>query len=77
MLTKLRQARVKKKMSQKRISELLGISESYYCQLETGIRRMSLPNAQKLASVLDESLDDLFMPSDLAKCKDICYKQEK
>lgn len=65
-LTKLRKARLRKGLTQKQIAEMIGVSESYYCQLETGARRLSLPLAQKLAVVLGKSLDSLFMPSDLA-----------
>jgi transcriptional regulator with XRE-family HTH domain len=68
MLIKLREARLEQNLSQKKISELVGISESYYCQLETGVRRMSLPIAQKIAVVLGRSMDVLFMPADFAKC---------
>lgn len=54
---------------QKQLSDAIGVSESYYCQLENGTRRMSLPVAQKIALALGVSLDDLFMPCDLANCK--------
>lgn len=70
MLTNLKKVRLEKKLSQKRISEMVGISESYYCQLETGARRMSLPLARKIAVVLDQSMDDLFMPPNFAKCRE-------
>ncbi|MBM7855878.1 transcriptional regulator with XRE-family HTH domain [Desulfohalotomaculum tongense] len=70
MLIKLREARLEQNLSQKKISELVGISESYYCQLETGVRRMSLPIAKKIAVVLGRSMDVLFMPADFAKCRE-------
>ncbi len=70
MLTNLKKVRLEQKLSQKRISELVGISESYYCQLETGVRRMSLPIAQKIAVVLGQSMDDLFMSSSFAECRE-------
>lgn len=69
MQNRLKEVRLERKMSQKQVSELVGISESYYCQLETGARRMSLPIAQKIALVLGTSLDDLFMPLDFANCR--------
>jgi len=77
VLAKLRETRLEKKLSQKEISEMIGISESYYCQLETGVRRMSLPVALKIASILGKSLDALFMPSDLAKCRDAGCEQDE
>jgi len=70
MLNKLKKARTEKNLTQKRIGEMIGLSESYYCQLEGGVRRMSLPVAQKLAFVLGKSLDELFMPCDLAECRE-------
>jgi transcriptional regulator with XRE-family HTH domain len=65
-LTKLRKARIRKGLTQKQLAEMVGISESYYCQLETGVRRLSLPLAQEIATILGKSLDSLFMPSNLA-----------
>ncbi|KAF1086154.1 anaerobic benzoate catabolism transcriptional regulator [Sporotomaculum syntrophicum] len=70
MLTNLKKVRMQKKFSQKRISEMIGISESYYCQLETGVRRMSLPIARKIAVVLGQSMDDLFMSVNFADCRE-------
>jgi len=62
--------RIEKNLSQKQLAEAIGISESYYCQLENGSRRMSLPVAQKIALALDVLMDDIFMPANLANCKD-------
>ena len=65
-LRQLRKARMAKGITQKKIATIVGISESYYCQLENGTRRMSLPLARKIAMVLDMGLDELFLPSNLA-----------
>lgn len=70
MFDRLRKSRLEKNLSQKRIGEMIGISESYYCQLENGVRRMSLPIAKKLAIVLEGNLNDLFMPHNLADCNE-------
>lgn len=68
---KLRRIRQEKGFTQKQLGEAVGISESYYCQLENGVRRMSLPIAQKIAIVLNEDMNSLFMPNNLA------YRDEK
>ena len=70
MQAKLREVRLKNNLSQKKISEMLNLSESYYCQLETGARRMSLQVARDIALLLEVSLDDLFMSENLAFCKE-------
>lgn len=62
--------RIEKKLTQKQLAEAISISESYYCQLENGSRRMSLPVAQKIALALGVLMDDIFMPANLADSKD-------
>jgi putative transcriptional regulator len=69
VIHRLKTVRMKKGFLQKQLSDAVGVSESYYSQLENGSRRMSLPVAQKIAQVLGVSLDDLFMPCNLAYCK--------
>jgi transcriptional regulator with XRE-family HTH domain len=69
VIQRLKIVRMEKGILQKQLSDAVGVSESYYCQLENGSRRMSLPVAQKIAQVLGVSLDDLFMPFNFAKCK--------
>lgn len=67
MNNRLKEARLTKNLTQKELAGMVGISESYYCQLETGARRISLPIAQKISFALDKGLDDIFSPSNLAK----------
>ncbi|WP_420852022.1 helix-turn-helix transcriptional regulator [Pelotomaculum isophthalicicum] len=66
MLVKLKAFRLEKEVTQKQISEAIGISESYYCQMENGSRRMSLLLAKEIAQFLNATLDELFMDTDLA-----------
>ncbi len=66
MLSNLRMLRLKKGLTQKELSSRVGISDSYYCQLETGTRRMSLSTACKIAVALNQSLDALFMQQNFA-----------
>lgn len=70
-LKKLRDGRIERNLTQKQLADIVGISESYYCQLENGVRRMSLPVAQKIAIALNMGLDELFLPSSLAYRKAI------
>lgn len=67
MNNRLKEARLAKQLTQRELAKMVGISESYYCQLETGARRISLPVAQKISVALDKGLDDLFSPCNLAK----------
>lgn len=69
-MDRLQKLREEYGLTQKQMGEKLGISESYYCQLENGKRRMSLPTAVKIASIFNKSLDDIFLPNDLAERHD-------
>ena len=68
-VNKLRLFREQAGYTQLEMSKLMGISESYYCQLENGVRRMSLDNARKAAIILNKTLDDIFFADNLAKCQ--------
>ena len=50
-------ARKERYMSQDEISEYVGISRTYYSELESGHRRCSLLNALKICAVLDIDLN--------------------
>lgn len=49
------------------MADKLGISESYYCQLENNKRRMSLNIALDIASILKMTPNDIFLPDNFAK----------
>lgn len=66
-MDKLLKAREKQGLTQKQIAEKLGISESYYCQLENGKRRMSLPVALQIAAILKTTPNDIFWPDNFAE----------
>ena len=68
-VNKLRLFREQAGYTQLEMSKLMGISESYYCQLENGVRRMSLENACKAAKILKKTLNDIFLADDFAKCQ--------
>lgn len=61
-LANIKAIREDKGLTQKIVSEKLGISESFYCQLEGGKRRMIIEYAVSIAIVLSTSLDEIFLP---------------
>ena len=48
----LKEKRLQNEKSQKRVAEESGISESYYCQIETGQRNCPVDTAKRIARVL-------------------------
>ena len=54
-------------LTQKNIAEKLGISESYYCQLENGNRRMPLQIALDISAILNKTPNDIFLASNFPK----------
>lgn len=65
-MEKLKEVRKSLGLTQANIAKQLGISESYYSQLENGKRRMSLVMAIKIASILGKTPDEFFLPSNFA-----------
>ncbi|SDZ18822.1 helix-turn-helix transcriptional regulator [Tindallia californiensis] len=66
-MEKLRELRRKANITQLDMSKRLGISESYYCQLENGSRRMSLAVAIKISEILNATVEDIFLIENMAK----------
>ena len=56
---KLREARLKKKLSQGDVSRILGVHRSYISGLERGVRNPSLLTIQKVAKALGVRSKDL------------------
>lgn len=69
-LENIKKLREEKGMTQKSLADEIGISESFYCQLEGGKRRLTIDYAIKIANALSKSLDEIFLNIDLAKCND-------
>lgn len=65
MRTKLKNLRKKKKLSVKRISQILEISSSHYYKIESGIRNPNFILAGKIAELFNCSVDDLFFKDKL------------
>lgn len=63
---KLKAIRLANAVTQKQISAAIGISASYYCQIENGSRRLSLRLAQAIARFFHVTLDELFMDGSLS-----------
>ena len=59
-MEKLKQLRLKKKISYKEMADRLGISKPYYWQLENGTRRITYDMAIKIAGFFKTTPDHLF-----------------
>jgi len=59
MLDVLKKARKKKKMTQSQIANQLKMSTSNYCNIENGIRGISLSQGIELSKILDLSLEEI------------------
>lgn len=69
----IKQLRIEKKLTQKKLSELTGISEVMISQYERGVRIPKNKNLRKLASILDMSgnrLLNMDLPFDLVGPED-------
>lgn len=60
MYNKLKEVRIKNKMTAKEVAEKVGISKPFYCQLENCKRRLSYETALKIAKVFKVKPDFLF-----------------
>jgi transcriptional regulator with XRE-family HTH domain len=56
---KLRENRLKKKLSQNNIARVLGIHRSYISELERRVRNLSLLTVQKVAKAININVKDL------------------
>ena len=56
---KLREVRLKKKLSQGDVAKILGVHRSYISGLERGARNPSLITAQKVAKALGVSIKEI------------------
>ena len=57
---KLKELRLGKKYTIKVMSEKTGLSQSFYWQIENGIRNLTYENAQKISEVFNLKPDDIF-----------------
>ena len=68
-MDKLKPFREEAGLTQLEMAQRLNISESYYCQLENGKRRMSLDVALSIAAILKKTPNEIFLPENFAECQ--------
>ena len=59
-IEKLQLIRNNKNISYKNMAEMLGVSKTYYWQIENGKRRLTYEFAKKIANILNLKPDDIF-----------------
>lgn len=59
-MSRLKELRKEKQLSQRQLSEILGVSEDYIYMIERGLRSPSIKLAKKICAFFDISLDELF-----------------
>lgn len=60
MSNRLKELRYRKKYTAKQMSEKLGISKPFYCQLENRTRRLSYAMAIKISAIFKMKPDAIF-----------------
>lgn len=61
---KLTNKRVERNLSQEKIADLLGISQSQYNRRENGVTKISKKELDKMAKILDTTLENIYEPED-------------
>ncbi len=75
LINRLRIYRMRKRLTQKQVAEMLGIATSTYNMIENGKRRVSLQRAKQLEIILGAGIDELFhgmnlqLPEETASAK--------
>lgn len=59
-MDRVKQLRIKNKMSQKELAEYLGVSEATYSKKENRKLRFSIKEAKKMADLYGESIENIF-----------------
>lgn len=60
MFKKLREKRIQKGYTNQKMAEILGISKTFYYQIETGSRKLSYEMAIKISDIFNVKPDTLF-----------------
>lgn len=60
MLDKLKELRIKASFSDANMAKMLGISKTFYWQIENGKRKLKYPMAIRIADIFGLRPDDLF-----------------
>ncbi|MDP2665491.1 MAG: helix-turn-helix transcriptional regulator [bacterium] len=56
---RVKELRLKKKLSQAALADRLGLHSTYISQVERGVRNMALKNIERLAKALKVKVEDL------------------
>lgn len=70
MYQKLREMRIKNKYTTQAMAEQLGISKSFYSQIETGSRKLSYDMAIRIAAIFKRKPDYVFYEDSIQIEKD-------
>ena len=64
---RIKAIRESKGIMAKYVAQKLNIDQSYYCQLESGKRRITMSRAQQIADILEVNPGDFFLGSVVSK----------
>ncbi|MDU5594393.1 helix-turn-helix transcriptional regulator [Peptoniphilus rhinitidis] len=67
-MNKVKDKRIEKNLTQLELANLVGVTPKYIGFIENGERNPSLQVAQKIAGVLDSTIEDIFLQSKCTKC---------
>ena len=56
---RVKEIRLKKKLSQAGLAEILGVHSTYISSIERGVRNMSLKNVERLSNALKVPIEEL------------------
>lgn len=76
MYQKLRELRIKNKYTSQQMADKLGISKSFYSQIETGSRRLTYNMAVRISSILKRNPDFIFFDDEMNKIKNCSNNEE-
>ena len=68
-MNRLKQYRKAAGITQAEMGQKLGMSESGYCLIENGKRRITVQLGYDIAEILNVDINDIFLFDSLAKCK--------
>lgn len=67
MYKKLREMRIKHKYTTQTMADKIGISKSFYSQIETGSRRLTYGMAIRIANIFKRKPDSIFYDDEVEK----------
>lgn len=65
-MKRLQELRGKRELTQDDVARVVGISRSFYTQIENGTRTPSLRVAMRLAHLFGVPIEEIFLPSNVA-----------